>query len=112
MRTKNHKPQGTAPSILQPKILNFDNTGSSGSCIEIGSSTPKHSPTWGTATKAQSHVIQDPEETSITLNNKDPCKFVNNNTFSTNSMDLYASISTIMAKELQQLRCMISSVPG
>ena len=40
MRAEIYKPQETSPSILQPNILNFDNTGSSANHHEIRSSIP------------------------------------------------------------------------
>ena len=46
IRAEIHKPQEASPLILQPKILNFDNIGSSGNCQEIGSSTPTPAPLW------------------------------------------------------------------
>ena len=45
IRAEIHKPQEAAPSILQTKIQNFDNTGSLGNRREIGSSTPPPAPT-------------------------------------------------------------------
>ena len=55
---------------------------------------------------------QDPIETFVTPNNKDPGNSISNNNFTTNSMGLDIGLNPIMAKELQQLRQMISSVPG
>ena len=72
-------------------MLNFNN---------LGSSTIRHE-------------IQDPNEIFVTPNKRDPRKFINNNNnFTSNSMDLDIGLSLIMVKELQQLRKMISRVPG
>ena len=57
-------------------------------------------------------MTRDPGEIFITSNTKDPCNLVNNNTCNTNSMDLDTGLRPIMAKELQQLRQLISSVFG
>ena len=79
MRMKIHKPQEATPSVLQPKILNFDNPGS----------------------LAIHHEIMDPNETFVTANNRDPGNSNTNNKFTTNSMDLDRGLSPVMAKELQ-----------
>ena len=51
--------------------------------------------------------MQDPNDTFATLKNQDTCNLLNNNAFNTNSEDLDAIISPIMARELHQLRQMI-----
>ena len=112
MRAKIHKPQEASPSILQSKILNFDNIGSSTNRCEIGSPIPTCIPAWGTTPSEQAHTTQDPNETFITPNNKDTGNFVDNNIFTTYSMDPDTSLSPIMAKKLQQLRQMIFNVHG
>ena len=56
--------------------------------------------------------MQDPNKTFTTLKNQDTGNLLNNNAFNTNSKGLNACITRIMDSELQQLRQMISSVPG
>ena len=57
-------------------------------------------------------TINDLNEPFNTPRNLDSSNFLNNNTINTNSMNVDAGISPNMARELQQLRQMISSVPG
>ena len=57
-------------------------------------------------------MINDLDEPFNTPTNLDSSNFLNNNTINTNSMNVDAGISPNMARELQQLRQMISSVPG
>ena len=90
IRVEIHNPQEAVPLILQPKILNYNNTIFAGNHREIGSLTPTPAPTWGTSPNERAYVIQDPKETFIPPNKKDHGNFVNNNTFNTNSMDLDA----------------------
>ena len=103
MRVEIHKSQETTPLILHPKILNFDNTGSSANRREIGSSTLAYALAWGATPKDQPRTTQDHEETFVTPNKKDPGNLVNNNSFTTNTMDVDARMIPIMAKEFQQL---------
>ena len=69
-------------------------------------------PTWGAAPKEQAHMIYDRGETFATPNKKDHSKSINSNPFNVHSMDVDAGISLVMAKKLQQLRQMISCLPG
>ena len=82
-------------------MLNFNNRGFSTNCREIVSLTPAYSPIWDATQKDQAHTTQDPYETFVTPNKKDPGNFINNNTSTTNSVDVDAGMSPIMAKELQ-----------
>ena len=100
MRAEIHKPQEATPSILQPKILNFDNTGSSGNRREIGSSTLASAPAWDAAPKEQAHVIQNHDDTFVTPSNKDLGNFMNNNTLLLTLWIFNVGMSLIMAKEL------------
>ena len=66
---------------------------------------------WGVTPTNQALMIHDVDETFTTPHNKNVGNSLNNNTFNTNSLYLDAPISTIMAREIQQLRKMISSIP-
>lgn len=79
---------------------------------EIWSSISASLPTWGANLRDQAHATYDPNETFVTPINKDSRNPVNNNIFTTNTMDHYTGLRSIMAKELQEYRQMISRVPG
>ena len=57
-------------------------------------------------------IINDLDEPFNTPKNLDSSNFLNNNTINTNSTNVDAGISPNMVRERQQLRQMISSVPG
>ena len=62
MRTEIHKSQEEPPSMLQPQILKFDNTGSSTIRCEIRSSTHAYVAAWGVTPREQAHTTQDPNK--------------------------------------------------
>ncbi|XP_023735311.1 uncharacterized protein LOC111883158 [Lactuca sativa] len=101
MNAKFQKSQETMPTVVQPRILNFDNAGSSGNQQGNTTSATVASP-WGTAMNNRAYMINDLDEPFNTARNLDSSNFLNNNT----------GISPNMARELQQLRQMISTVPG
>lgn len=72
---------------------------------------PTPVPTQDATPDERAHTTQDPNKTFLTPNLNDPGNFINNITFTTNSMDFDTCLSPMMAKELQQLRKMISSAP-
>ncbi|XP_023764672.1 uncharacterized protein LOC111913178 [Lactuca sativa] len=111
MKVEFQRSQETMPTVVQPRILNFDNPGSSGNQQWNAAPAIAASP-WGTTMNNRASMINDLDETFNTLTNLDSYKFLNNNTINTNSMNVNAGISPHVAKELQQLRQMILSIPG
>ena len=89
------------PTITQPRILNFDNAGTSG--YQQGNTTPATvaSP-WGTTMNHRGSMINDLNEHFKTPRNLESSNFLNSNTTNTNSMNVDAGIGPNMAREIQQ----------
>ena len=92
--------------------MNFDNLGSPGKQSELTVPTSVATPIGRIIPSIKTLVIHDLDETFNTPNNRNTSNFFNSNIANIDSMDLDVGISPIMAKELQQLKQMISSVPG
>ena len=106
LRTEICKPPIPAPSAVRPRILNFNNSGSQYDRRETAI------PTTAVTLQVQANNFQDPSGMFTNNANHNAGNPATNNTFFTNLADLDEGISPQMAKELQQLRQMISSVPG
>ena len=111
LMTEIRMPHIPAPSALRPRILNFDNSGSQHDHRETVIPTTTVT-TEGVTPQVQADNFQDSDGMFTNNANQNAGNPATNNTFFTNLADLDASISPQMAKELQQLRQMISSVPG
>ena len=108
---RDRRPPIPAPCALRPRILNFDNSGSQYDRRETTIPTTAVT-TKGVTPQVQVDNFQDPGGMFTHNVNDNAGNPATNNTFFTNLADLDECISPQMAKELQQLRQMISSVPG
>ena len=108
MKVEFQRSQETMPTVVQLRILNFDNAGSSGN-HQGNIAPPTAASPWGTTMNNRASMINDLNEPFNTPRILDSSNFLNNNTINTKSTNVDAGISPNMARELQQLRQMISS---
>ena len=67
IRAEIDKLRETTPSILQPRILNFNSVGSLGNHRDTATSTPDDASTLGATPNNQTPMMQGPNETFITF---------------------------------------------
>ena len=117
-RSEIRRSSGSDPSVLKPRILNFDNSRSLTDRQETVIPATTTITTKGVTPHFQAdsfqdpHSFQDPSGIFKDPGNLKTGNLSTNNTFYTNIADLDAGISPQMAKEFNQLRQMISSVSG
>ena len=112
IRSEIRRTSGSAPSVLRPRILNFDNSRSLTDRHETIIPATTTVTTEGVTPRFQADTFQDPNGIFADPRNLNTGNLSNNSSFYTDLVDLDAGIIPQMAKELKQLRQMISSIPG
>ena len=100
MKVEFQKSQETTATVVQARILNFDNAGSLKNHQKNTTPTTVAS-LWGTTMYNRVSIINDLNEPFNTPRKLDSSNFLNSNTINTNYTNIDAGISLNMAKELQ-----------
>ena len=99
MKEEFQRSQETMPTVVHPRILNFDNVGPSGNHQENTAPATTVS-LWGKTMKNQAFRLNNLNEPFNTPRNLDSSNFLNRRTINTNSTNVDAGIGLNMAREL------------